>query len=88
MYSPIPPSLFQQIQPAYCGQEFILLRDNEEYKEIIVQAGRTYEISLMVESENSYIAWDFSLTQGKITMVIIFKTKYVTVNHLIAFSDD
>ncbi|AED90285.1 retinal-binding protein [Arabidopsis thaliana] len=44
-------------------------RDNEEYKEIIVQAGRTYEISLMVESENSYIAWDFSLMQGKISML-------------------
>lgn len=43
-------------------------RENEEYKEIIVQAGRTYEVSLMVESENSYIGWDFSLMQGKISM--------------------
>lgn len=42
----------------------------------------------MVESENSYIAWDFSLMQGKISMVIIFKPQYVTLNHLIAFSDD
>ncbi|XP_010496718.2 PREDICTED: uncharacterized protein LOC104773850, partial [Camelina sativa] len=52
-------------------------RDNEEYKEIIVQAGRTYEVSLMVESENSYIAWDFSLMQGKISMVIGFSVEYI-----------
>ncbi|XP_010496822.1 PREDICTED: uncharacterized protein LOC109124442 [Camelina sativa] len=52
-------------------------RDNEEYKEIIVQAGRTYEVSLMVESENSYIAWDFSLMQGKISMDIGFSVEYI-----------
>ncbi|CAN8237636.1 unnamed protein product [Cochlearia groenlandica] len=51
-------------------------RENEEYKEIIVQAGRTYEVSLMVDSENSYIAWDFSLMQGKINMDIGFSVEY------------
>nr|BAD43927.1 unnamed protein product [Arabidopsis thaliana] len=55
-------------------------RDNEEYKEIIVQAGRTYEISLMVESENSYIAWDFSLMQGKISMDIGFSVEYINAS--------
>ncbi|EFH49240.1 hypothetical protein ARALYDRAFT_486867 [Arabidopsis lyrata subsp. lyrata] len=55
-------------------------RDNEEYKEIIVQAGRTYEISLMVESENSYIAWDFSLMQGKISMDIGFSLEYISAS--------
>ncbi|KAJ0235007.1 hypothetical protein HA466_0266450 [Hirschfeldia incana] len=52
-------------------------RENEEYKEIIVQAGRTYEVSLTVESENSYIAWDFSLVQGKISMDIGFSLEYI-----------
>ncbi|KAF2609615.1 hypothetical protein F2Q70_00006961 [Brassica cretica] len=51
-------------------------RENEEYKEIIVQAGRTYEVLLMVESENSYIAWDFSLVQGKISMLILPYHRY------------
>ncbi|XP_010490477.1 PREDICTED: uncharacterized protein LOC104768250 isoform X1 [Camelina sativa] len=55
-------------------------RDNEEYKEIIVQAGRTYEVSLMVESENSYIAWDFSLMQGKISMDIGFSVEYISAS--------
>ncbi|EOA12244.1 hypothetical protein CARUB_v10012733mg [Capsella rubella] len=55
-------------------------RDNEEYKEIIVQAGRTYEVSLMVESENSYIAWDFSLMQGKISMDIGFSVEYINAS--------
>ncbi|KAF3549308.1 hypothetical protein DY000_02000005, partial [Brassica cretica] len=53
-------------------------RENEEYKEIIVQAGRTYEVLLMVESENSYIAWDFSLVQGKISMVLLFEPQFVS----------
>ncbi|RID67796.1 hypothetical protein BRARA_C00002 [Brassica rapa] len=55
-------------------------RENEEYKEIIVQAGRTYEVSLMVESENSYIAWDFSLVQGKISMDIGFCVEYISAS--------
>uniref|UniRef100_A0A1J3JPR4 GOLD domain-containing protein n=1 Tax=Noccaea caerulescens TaxID=107243 RepID=A0A1J3JPR4_NOCCA len=55
-------------------------RENEEYKEIIVQAGRTYEVSLMVESENSYIAWDFSLMQGKISMDIGFSVEYISAS--------
>ncbi|KAJ4905617.1 GOLD [Raphanus sativus] len=55
-------------------------RENEEYKEIIVQAGRTFEVSLMVESENSYIGWDFSLMQGKISMDIGFSVEYVSAS--------
>ncbi|ESQ40000.1 hypothetical protein EUTSA_v10013603mg [Eutrema salsugineum] len=55
-------------------------RENEEYKEIIVQAGRTYEVSLMVESENSYIGWDFSLMQGKISMDIGFSVEYISAS--------
>lgn len=32
----------------------------------------------MVESENSYIAWDFSLVQGKISMVLLFEPQFVS----------
>lgn len=32
----------------------------------------------MVESENSYIAWDFSLVQGKISMVLLFEPQSVS----------
>lgn len=35
-------------------------------------------VSLMVESENSYIAWDFSLVQGKISMVLLFEPQFVS----------
>ncbi|KAH6776856.1 retinal-binding protein [Perilla frutescens var. hirtella] len=41
-------------------------RNNDDYKEITVSAGGTHEVSLTVESTNSYIAWDFSLVQGKL----------------------
>ncbi|XP_021890051.1 uncharacterized protein LOC110808754, partial [Carica papaya] len=44
---------------------------NEDYREIIIPAGRNYEVSLIVESINSYIAWDFSLVQGKMNMVLL-----------------
>ncbi|KAI5662874.1 hypothetical protein M9H77_22197 [Catharanthus roseus] len=44
-------------------------RKNEEYKEINIPAGKTYEVSLCVDSINSYIAWDFSLVQGKMNLV-------------------
>ncbi|CAK7343422.1 unnamed protein product [Dovyalis caffra] len=47
-------------------------RNNDDYKEINVPAGKTHEVSLSVESENSYIAWDFSLIQGKMNMDIGF----------------
>lgn len=42
------------------------------YSETTVAAGKTHEVSLMVESVNSYIAWDFSIMQGKISMDIGF----------------
>ncbi|XP_044498347.1 uncharacterized protein LOC123220296 isoform X1 [Mangifera indica] len=49
---------------------------NDDYKEITVQAGKNYEVSLTVDSVNSYIAWDFSLVQGKINMDIGFSLEY------------
>lgn len=42
------------------------------YSETTVAAGKTHEVSLMVESVNSYIAWDFSIMQGKISTDIGF----------------
>lgn len=50
-------------------------RNNDDYKEINVPAGKTHEVSLSVESVNSYIAWDFSLIQGKINMDIGFSVE-------------
>lgn len=49
---------------------------NDDYKEIIVPSGKTYEVSLAVESINSYIAWDFSILQGKMNMDIGFSVEY------------
>ncbi|XP_042492150.1 uncharacterized protein LOC122071804 isoform X2 [Macadamia integrifolia] len=46
-------------------------RKSDDYREIIIPAGRTHEVSLTVESVNSYIAWDFSVTQGKMNMLIL-----------------
>ncbi|XP_022861017.1 uncharacterized protein LOC111381464 isoform X1 [Olea europaea var. sylvestris] len=43
-------------------------RTTDDIKEISVPAGQTYEVSLTVESINSYIAWDFSLVQGKLNL--------------------
>ncbi|XVE84284.1 hypothetical protein DITRI_Ditri17bG0000500 [Diplodiscus trichospermus] len=52
------------------------MRKNDEYKEIIVPAGKSYEVLLTVESINSFIAWDFSLVQGKMNMDIGFSVEY------------
>ncbi|XP_014516540.1 uncharacterized protein LOC106774171 isoform X1 [Vigna radiata var. radiata] len=65
---------------------------NDDYKEINIPAGKTYEVLLSVDVVNSYIAWDFSLVQGKINMVSllccytliskcydIFQTPYVMI---------
>ncbi|XP_031103774.1 uncharacterized protein LOC116007279 isoform X1 [Ipomoea triloba] len=41
---------------------------NEEYQEVSVAAGKTHEVSLTVEDINSYIAWDFSLIQGRLNL--------------------
>lgn len=48
----------------------------DDYKEISVPAGRTHEVSLIVDSVNSYIAWDFSLVQGKMNMDIGFSVEF------------
>ncbi|XP_076899855.1 uncharacterized protein LOC143553838 [Bidens hawaiensis] len=49
---------------------------NDDYREASIPAGTTYEISLEVDSVNSYIAWDFSIAQGKISMDIGFSIEY------------
>ncbi|KAI3666768.1 hypothetical protein L6452_41805 [Arctium lappa] len=49
---------------------------NDDYRESSVPAGKSYEVSLEVESVNSYIAWDFSVAQGKISMDIGFSIEY------------
>lgn len=51
-------------------------RKNDDYREISVLAGKTYEVSLSVDSINSYIAWDFSLIQGRVNMDIGFSIEY------------
>ncbi|KAK9290604.1 hypothetical protein L1049_008775 [Liquidambar formosana] len=51
-------------------------RKNDDYKEISLPAGKTHEVSLTVESINSYIAWDFSLARGKMNMDIGFSVEY------------
>ncbi|KAI3810684.1 hypothetical protein L1987_20306 [Smallanthus sonchifolius] len=45
---------------------------NGGYSETTVAAGKTHEVSLTVETVNSYIAWDFSVLQGKISTDIGF----------------
>ncbi|KAK1349169.1 GOLD domain-containing protein, partial [Heracleum sosnowskyi] len=48
----------------------------DDYKEIIIPSGKTYEVLLDVESVNSYIAWDFSIVQGKMNMDIGFSLEH------------
>ncbi|EYU42068.1 hypothetical protein ABFS82_10G000100 [Erythranthe guttata] len=51
------------------------IRKDDDYKEISVPAGSAHEVSLTVESVNSYIAWDFSLVQGKLNVDIGFSVE-------------
>lgn len=51
-------------------------RKSDEYKEVSVPAGKTHEVSLTVDAINSYIAWDFSLVQGRVDMDIGFSMEY------------
>ncbi|KAG5041854.1 hypothetical protein AAZX31_03G000400 [Glycine max] len=53
-------------------------RKNDDYKEINVPAGKTYEVLLSVDAVNSYIAWDFSLVQGTINMDIGFSLEFLS----------
>uniref|UniRef100_A0A0D9ZX45 GOLD domain-containing protein n=1 Tax=Oryza glumipatula TaxID=40148 RepID=A0A0D9ZX45_9ORYZ len=55
-------------------------RNNDDYKETIIPAGKTHEVILSVEAVNSYIAWDFSLQQGALNMVldIGFHVEYIS----------
>lgn len=50
---------------------------NDDYKEISIPAGKTHEVSLMVDSLNSYIAWDFALVQSKINLDIGFSVECI-----------
>ncbi|WJX91496.1 hypothetical protein P8452_73265 [Trifolium repens] len=54
------------------------VRKHDDYKEISVPAGKTFEVILSVDSVNSYIAWDFSLVQGKINMDIGFSLEFAS----------
>ncbi|XP_021303384.1 uncharacterized protein LOC8066757 isoform X6 [Sorghum bicolor] len=51
---------------------------SDEYKEIIIPAGKTHEVILSVEAVNSYIAWDFSLQQGALNMDIGFHVEHIS----------
>jgi len=46
-------------------------RKSDEYEETIIPAGKTHEVILSVEAVNSYIAWDFSLRQGALNMLLV-----------------
>ncbi|XP_051130168.1 uncharacterized protein LOC127250789 isoform X2 [Andrographis paniculata] len=50
-------------------------RKADDYKEINVPAGDIHEVSLTVESLNSYIAWDFLVVQGKLNQDIGFSVE-------------
>lgn len=49
---------------------------SEDYREISIPAGKTHEVVLKVDSVNSYIAWDFSLDQGKLSLDVGFSVEY------------
>ncbi|KAI0520027.1 hypothetical protein KFK09_007492 [Dendrobium nobile] len=54
-------------------------RHSDDYKETVVPPGKTHEVILTVDTVNSYIAWDFSLTQGTLSLGqdIGFHVEYV-----------
>lgn len=49
---------------------------NDDFKEMSIPAGKTHEVVLLVDSINSYIAWDFSLEQSKMKQDIGFSVEY------------
>ncbi|KAI4341901.1 hypothetical protein MLD38_026572 [Melastoma candidum] len=49
----------------------------DDFKEINIPAGKTYEVSLTVDALNSYIAWDFSLIQTKLSLDIGFSVECI-----------
>lgn len=53
-------------------------RETEDYKETAIPVGKTHEVSLTVDSVNSFIAWDFSVTQGKMSMDVGFSMEYTS----------
>ncbi|KAL1545359.1 hypothetical protein AAHA92_22097 [Salvia divinorum] len=55
-------------------------RKHDDYKEISVPSGETHEVTLTVESMNSYIAWDFSVVQGKLSQDIGFSVECIDLS--------
>ncbi|KAJ8753808.1 hypothetical protein K2173_000062 [Erythroxylum novogranatense] len=53
-------------------------RNNDDFKEMTIPAGKTHEVSLPVESINSYLAWDFCLIQGKMNLDIGFSVEHTS----------
>ncbi|KAK1312244.1 hypothetical protein QJS10_CPA07g01390 [Acorus calamus] len=53
-------------------------RGSDDYKETVILAGKTHELSLTIDSVNSYIAWDFSLVQSKLNMDIGFSVEFIS----------
>ncbi|KAF6172696.1 hypothetical protein GIB67_042019 [Kingdonia uniflora] len=60
-----------------CGTDGLFYRNSDDYKETIITPGKTHEVSLVVDAANSYIAWDFSVIQGKMNMDVGFSVEYV-----------
>ncbi|KAG9140176.1 hypothetical protein Leryth_015801 [Lithospermum erythrorhizon] len=52
-------------------------RSYDDFKEFTVAPGQTFEVALVAESVNSFIAWDFSIVQGKMTMDIGFNVEFM-----------
>ncbi|KAG9153406.1 hypothetical protein Leryth_021831 [Lithospermum erythrorhizon] len=48
-----------------------------DFKEFTVPPGKTFEVVLVAESVNSFIAWDFSIVQGKMSMDIGFSVEFM-----------
>ncbi|KAG9140193.1 hypothetical protein Leryth_021754 [Lithospermum erythrorhizon] len=53
------------------------LRKSDELKEFSVPPGESFEVGLIVESINSFIAWDFSVVQGRLSMDIGFSVEFI-----------
>ncbi|KAK9153379.1 hypothetical protein Sjap_000859 [Stephania japonica] len=53
-------------------------RKTDDFRDTNIPAGKTYEVTLTVESVNSYIAWDFYLVQGKMNLDIGFSVEYTS----------
>ncbi|XP_002980642.2 uncharacterized protein LOC9656263 [Selaginella moellendorffii] len=48
-----------------------------DFKETVISTGKTHEVLLPVDSEGSYVAWEFKLTSGK---DVGFSVEYISSN--------